>query len=108
MKACQMLKERMQPVKDKNPDLSWSDLVALCFTQNIDLSAKCLWVVDSCIGGLDGDDVHHYRVTQGGGAPYYYSYGVAATEVELDVLTGQVQIPRVDILYDCGNRYVVS
>lgn len=48
------------------------------------------------------------RVTQGGGAFYYYTYGVAATEVELDVLTGQVQIPRVDILYDCGNRYVCN
>ena len=33
----------------------------------------------------------------------YTTYGVTATEVELDVLTGQVQIPRVDILYDCGN-----
>ncbi len=37
-------------------------------------------------------------------APMYYSYGVTATEVELDVLTGQIQIPRVDILYDCGDR----
>ena len=33
----------------------------------------------------------------------YTTYGVTVTEVELDVLTGQVQIPRVDILYDCGN-----
>ena len=49
-------------------------------------------------------DIYIHRVTQGGSAPFYYTYGVAATEVELDVLTGQVQIPRVDILYDCGNR----
>ena len=45
-----------------------------------------------------------YRVTDGGDADYYFTYGVTATEVELDVLTGQIQIPRVDILYDCGNR----
>ena len=40
MKACQTLKDRMKPVKDKNPDASWRDLVALCSDQGIDLSAK--------------------------------------------------------------------
>ena len=34
----------------------------------------------------------------------YYSYGAACTEVELDVLTGEYQINRVDIVYDCGER----
>ena len=43
-----------------------------------------------------------------GVANYYFSYGVTATEIELDVLTGQIVIPRVDILYDCGNRYEAS
>ncbi len=38
------------------------------------------------------------------GVTFYYTYGVTVTEVELDVLTGLVQIPRVDILYDCGER----
>lgn len=33
----------------------------------------------------------------------YNSYGVVATEVELDVLTGEVQILRADILLDCGD-----
>ena len=35
----------------------------------------------------------------------YNAYGAAVSEVELDVLTGEVQILRVDILYDCGQRY---
>ena len=35
----------------------------------------------------------------------YNSYGAAVSEVEVDVLTGQTQILRVDILYDCGERY---
>lgn len=35
----------------------------------------------------------------------YNAYGVGCTEVEIDVLTGQTQILRVDILYDCGDRY---
>lgn len=35
----------------------------------------------------------------------YNAYGAAVSEVEVDVLTGEVQILRVDILYDCGQRY---
>lgn len=34
----------------------------------------------------------------------YNTYGVTCTEVELDVLTGERQISRTDILYDCGQR----
>ena len=36
----------------------------------------------------------------------YNAYGAAVSEVEVDVLTGEVQILRVDILYDCGQRYL--
>jgi len=32
----------------------------------------------------------------------YNNYGVGASEVEVDVLTGEVNILRTDILYDCG------
>ena len=34
----------------------------------------------------------------------YNSYAAAVTEVEIDVLTGESQVLRVDILYDCGTR----
>ena len=34
----------------------------------------------------------------------YYAYGVTCTETEVDVLTGETQVLRVDILYDCGER----
>ena len=40
IKACQMLVDRIKPVKDKNPDISWKELISLCFSQSIDLSAK--------------------------------------------------------------------
>ena len=36
----------------------------------------------------------------------YNSYAAAVTEVEVDVLTGESQVLRVDILYDCGTRYI--
>ena len=34
----------------------------------------------------------------------YNSYGAAVSEVEVDTLTGQTEVARVDILYDCGER----
>lgn len=37
--------------------------------------------------------------------PYAYNcYGVMVTEVELDVLTGETNVLRADLLYDCGRR----
>ena len=38
----------------------------------------------------------------------YNSYGATCAEVEIDVLTGQPQILRVDVLYDCGERSVTG
>ena len=37
----------------------------------------------------------------------YNVYGATCTEVELDILTGEIQILRVDILHDCGQRYLI-
>lgn len=40
----------------------------------------------------------------GQGRPFFYfAFGMAVTEVELDVLTGHHSIPRVDILHDVGD-----
>ncbi len=42
--------------------------------------------------------------TVGKGHPfYYYSYGMGAVEVELDLLTGKVKLIRVDLLHDVGD-----
>ncbi len=41
--------------------------------------------------------------TIGRGRPFYYfAYGAAISEVELDCLTGEAKILRADILHDCG------
>jgi len=45
----------------------------------------------------------HYDVTTHRGRPFYYfAYGAAVSEVEIDTLTGEYRLRRVDILHDCG------
>ncbi|XP_025084736.1 xanthine dehydrogenase-like [Pomacea canaliculata] len=84
IQCCQILKSRMDPVRKTMDNPTWQQLVSQCFQKGIDLTA------------------HAYT------NPYqqydfnYNVYAAAVTEVELDVLTGQTQINRVDMLYDCG------
>lgn len=47
--------------------------------------------------------IHFDRETGTGRPFYYYSHGVALSEVEIDILTGENAIKRVDILHDVGD-----
>ena len=46
--------------------------------------------------------VHWDRETFRGRPFYYFSWGAAVSEVEIDLLTGEYRVRRVDILHDCG------
>ncbi len=46
----------------------------------------------------------HYDTRVHQGRPFYYfAYGAALAEVEVDTLTGEYRLRRVDILHDAGN-----
>ncbi|KAG1683136.1 Xanthine dehydrogenase [Nymphon striatum] len=82
--VCKGLKLRMASIKKKMKDPTWIELVKECEKNNMDLSARNTYSPKDVPGSYD-------------------IYGMTAAEIELDVLTGMVQIPRVDILYDCGD-----
>jgi xanthine dehydrogenase large subunit len=45
----------------------------------------------------------HYDAKRHRGRPFYYfAYGAAVAEVEVDTLTGEYRLRRADILHDCG------
>lgn len=80
--ACTKILEQMKPVRDEMKDPKWIDLVQACFAKSIDLTAK-----------------HMFKVSE---VKEYNIFGVSAAKIEIDILTGSLQLRRVDILEDTG------
>ncbi|WP_327364051.1 xanthine dehydrogenase molybdopterin binding subunit [Streptomyces sp. NBC_01296] len=74
--------------------LAWDDLVRTAYFQRVQLSAAGFYQTE----GL------HWDAKAFQGSPFkYFSYGAAATEVEVDGFTGAYRIRRVDIVHDVGD-----
>ncbi|XP_023178817.2 probable aldehyde oxidase gad-3 [Drosophila hydei] len=81
-KACETLNSRLAPVKEELKAGDWQQLITEAYNRKINLIAS-----DQCKQG----DMEPYSVC-----------GLCLTEVELDVLTGNYLINRVDLLEDTG------
>ena len=86
MQACQVLKERLAPYVAKKPG-DWAGAVADAANDAVHLSATG-W--NDLRTSPDGDD------------PDYATYGVALAEVEVDCLSGEVEVREVAIKMDMG------
>ncbi|XP_028415709.1 xanthine dehydrogenase-like [Dendronephthya gigantea] len=83
--CCSALKKRIEPVAKDMPNSStWVEIIEKCFEVGVDLSAKHM---------VFPRKSHQFN---------YNVYASTCTEVEIDVLTGETEILRTDILYDCG------
>lgn len=82
MRSCEILANRMRPIREMNPSLSWEELVNNCFIANINLTARYF---------AKKSEFSSYIV-----------WAMCCTELELDVLTGACRLTRVDILEDTG------
>ncbi|CAL8110876.1 unnamed protein product [Orchesella dallaii] len=81
-KACEQLLERLSPVKKFLHNPTWEQLIAAATGRNILLTSQ----------------FQHKK----GDVKSYDVWGVTATEVEIDVLTGDFKIVRVDLIEDAG------
>ncbi|CAH0400123.1 unnamed protein product [Chilo suppressalis] len=81
-RCCEELLKRLLPVRKLLPDEPWENIIQKAFDMKIDLQ------------------VHGYVANEK--ATTCFVYGVALSEVEVDILTGEYQILRVDILQDVG------
>jgi xanthine dehydrogenase/oxidase len=82
IKCCQIIMDRMNVVREELSDPTWEVLVEAAFNRGINLQAS-------------------YRVTPND-QDVYRSAGAVVTEVELDILTGEHEILRVDLIEDVG------
>jgi xanthine dehydrogenase large subunit len=74
--------------------LGWGELVSAAYVQRVQLWAA----------GFHRTEGLHWDSTTMQGSPFkYFSYGAAATEVEVDGFTGAYRVRRVDIVHDVGD-----
>ncbi|KAJ8719469.1 hypothetical protein PYW08_011644 [Mythimna loreyi] len=81
-KSCEIINERLQPIKDRMNNPSWKDLIAEAFNEHVNLQASY---------AFDPNEVKNYHL-----------HAVSLMEVEVDILTGNHDVKRVDVLQDTG------
>lgn len=81
-RACEMLNETLKPIKEENPNATWEEIVEIAFLRNLDLSATYMYRMEDM--------------------ETYFALGMTCAEVEVDMLTGNMILKRVDILQDTG------
>ena len=87
IECCKKINENLDPIRKLMPSkYTWQDLIARALQGGVDLTARS-WVYPQ-----------HSTPSK------YNVYGVALSEAVVDVLTGETQILRADILYDAGQR----
>jgi xanthine dehydrogenase large subunit len=76
-----------------NRSMSFAELAALSWEKRVSLSAT----------GFYRTPKIHWDLASNSGRPFYYfTYGVAAAEVAIDTLTGEMRVLRAELLQDCG------
>jgi xanthine dehydrogenase large subunit len=73
--------------------MSFADVAKMARMQRVSLSSTGFYATPK---------INFDSATQTGRAFYYFAYGAAVSEVEVDGLTGEYRQRRVDILHDCG------
>lgn len=92
--ACQQINKRLERFRMTKPQATFAELAMAAFLDRVDLSAH---------GYYKTPEVGYDFVAQKGKPFHYFAYGVACSEVEVDVLTGDFTILRSDVLHDVGN-----
>jgi len=85
--AATKMNKKLAPFKNLFPHNSWTEIIDLASTAGLGLQTR-FW-----------QETLGKQIT---GPFQYQAYGAAIAETRVDILTGEVQVQRVDILYDCG------
>ncbi|XP_033824848.2 xanthine dehydrogenase/oxidase-like [Periophthalmus magnuspinnatus] len=94
LNACEILGQRLQPYKDRDPQGAWESWVKAAYFDRVNLSANGFYRTPGL--GYDFE-------TNSGRAFNYFTYGVCCSEVEIDCLTGTHKNLSSTIVMDVGN-----
>jgi xanthine dehydrogenase/oxidase len=86
LEACKILKQRLEPIRNRIDNPTWKRVIQEAYNSGVYLQASS-WTNPP---------------PSPNGHSQYNTHGVACVEVEVDVLTGEIQIIRADIHFDCG------
>lgn len=86
MHCCDEILRLLKPIKDANPGKLWEEVV-----QEAHDAGVRLFACSQPFSKLDGNDLFDYFV-----------YASACAEVEVDILTGEINILNAELVYDCG------
>lgn len=94
--ACRQLLKNLEPFRSSAKDQSWEELVHTAWFNRVTLSATGFYKTPEL-------DQVNLAVPGSKGRPYfYYTNGAAVCEVEIDTLTGEMDVLRTDIVMDVG------
>lgn len=98
--ACTQILDRLRPLRQHDED--WHSLIKKAYFERINLSAQGFFVVPGDRCGYNWSLTVDDNASRG--QPFnYFTQGVACSEVEVDVLTGDARVLRVDVCMDLGN-----
>ncbi|KAF9895263.1 hypothetical protein FE257_000165 [Aspergillus nanangensis] len=96
--ACDQLNERLQPYRERfGAEASMAKMAHAAYRDRVNLSATGFWkmpIIGYQWGNYDPETVKPMY--------FYFTQGVACTEIELDLLTGDHTVLHTDIKMDVG------
>ncbi|KAJ8045307.1 Xanthine dehydrogenase/oxidase [Holothuria leucospilota] len=92
--ACEKILHQLKPVIEKNPNGSWEEWVLAAYLARISLSATGFYMTPDLDYDMEKNQGRSFN---------YFCYGAAASEVEIDCLTGNHVVLRTDIVMDVGD-----
>eukprot|EP01094_Clydonella_sp_ATCC50884_P029191 TRINITY_DN9057_c0_g1_i2.p1 TRINITY_DN9057_c0_g1~~TRINITY_DN9057_c0_g1_i2.p1 ORF type:complete len:1174 (+),score=239.67 TRINITY_DN9057_c0_g1_i2:1007-4528(+) len=95
MRACTEIAARLKPLRAAHPEMAWAEVCMKAWMDKVCLSARGFYA--SPANGYDWEGREPKGVVFN-----YYTNGVSCTEVEVDCLSGHVEVLRADILMDVG------
>lgn len=90
--ATRQLRERLDAL-DAGRNLPWADLIKQAWLNRVQLGQTGYYMTP---------DIKYDFMTLQGKAFYYFCYGAAVTETEIDTRTGEWWLKKVDIVHDVG------